>query len=363
MAYAVLNFSSSVSYQQALHDIVGCVTGAYTSTSQFKYASGTLIRGGGDWTIAYAPAGVTYNSGTYQSTFNHVVLSATCTTVTKTKYAHLGTWGPNYVTTDTATLGNFGAANQYNTGLFITAATGASSAVALTNETWRQLYTGTNSLSFQGGQLQGTTFHLSWSSKHLVWYNTSISWSGSPCIQGVIEFPEVTKTTSLGTLPVVWMHCAGPYTASSTYNNTIETWMTQTVPVQAAISFNTPSPTACTFMFPTVTTDTISNTPTSYKTLAGVNDYFYSPFMGSGGVISYSPTENFSVLGSDGTNKTLVTPMLLSGLTFGYDMMDLTAYTGMYTVPLGANLDTITISGQEYVVLNVNSKRFLFKKA
>jgi hypothetical protein len=354
MAYAALTFTSSVSYQQALHDIIGCVTGAYTTTSQFKYATGTLVRGGGDWTIAYAPASVTYNSGTYNSSFNHVVLSATCTTVSKTKYAHVGTWGPSYVNTDTATLGSSGV---YTRGLFITALTAASSAIALTNETYRQTYTSDTS-TFSGTFAQGITFYLSWSSKHLVWYNNSIHSTGSPCIQGVIEFPEVTKTTSLSTLPVVWMHCGGAYSSTTTYNSS-EGWIGSTIP--ATTVFNN-SPGSSTFIFPTLTTDSVSNTVSNYKTTAGTNDYFYSPFMGSGGVIAYSNTENFSVLASDGSNKTLVTPMLLSGLTFGYDMMDLTAYTSIYTVPLGNTGDTIAISGQDYAVLNVNGKRFLFKK-
>jgi hypothetical protein len=355
MAYAALTFTSSVSYQQALHDIIGCVTGAYTTTSQFKYATGTLVRGGGDWTIAYAPASVTYNSGTYNSSFNHVVLSATCTTVSKTKYAHLGTWGPGYVTSDTATLGR---SNIYTSGLFITAATAASSAIAITNETYRQTYSSENS-SYCGIFAQGITFYLSWSSKHLVWYNNSMNSLVSPILQGVIEFPEVTKTTSLSTLPVIWMHCAGSYSSGTTYTSS-DQWINSTVP--AMQSYNQSTTGGSVFIFPTLTTDSVSNAVSNYKVTAGTNDYLYSPFMGSGGVISYLNTENFSVLASDGSNKTLTTPMLLSGLTFGYDMMDLTAYTSIYTVPLGNTGDTIAISGQDYAVLNVNGKRFLFKK-
>jgi len=357
MAYASLTFSSSVSYQQALHDIIGCVTGAYTSTSQFKYATGTLVRGGGDWTIAYAPAGITYNSGTYNSSFNHVVLSAACTTVSKTKYAHLGAWSPSFVTSDTATLG---ASGTYTRGLFITTCTAASSAISLTNETWRQTFSSDNS-SFCGTFANGLVFHLSWSSKHLVWYNSSMIGGGNPMIQGIIEFPEVTKTTSLSAMaPVLLMHCATAYNATSTYNAS-DGWYSYTSPATTVFNGYVAGNS---FIFPAITTDTVANATAYYKTVSSNNNYDYlmSPFMASGGVISYNSTENFSALGSDGSNKTLITPMLLSGLTFGYDMMDLTAYTSMYTVALGNTGDIVAISGQDYVVMNTGGKRFLFKK-
>lgn len=363
MAYASLTFSTSVSYQQALHDIIGCVTGAYTSTSQFKYASGTLVRGGGDWTIAYAPAAVTYNAATYQSTFNHVVLSATCTTGSKTKYAHVGTWygtSGGYIATDTGFLG---ASGVYNSGLFITAATAASSATALTNETFRQTFSSSNSTSYVGLKANGITFYLSWSSKHLVWYNSGICNTGTSFIQGVIEFPEVTKTTTVGSLPVVWMHCINSYSTSLPTSLT-ESGGTQAVTVPANnVQINSPQ-IVNTFIFPSLTTDTLGNNVANYLTVTTAPvDYLLSPFMSSGGTISYANTENFSALGSDGINKTLVTPIQLSGLTFGYDIMDLTAYTSMYTISLGTTGDIVSIGGQDYIVMALtNGKRFLFKK-
>lgn len=201
MGYAKLHFDTSGAntISHVMHDIVGVVTGTYTSTSQLTVATRSLSEIvntlGSNWSFVY-PA----THGTKGNTNVSWVLSAPCVSSnTKLKYVrisgHVYNLGTSQVTTD---LYRVSSSASSLGGVKMTSCTAAASNTSVTNETF---YT-TNTGAYQNNSgfylMNGPYIVLSWSQRHLLmWGGAShgAPWdAGSSSANAIFACFETTET-------------------------------------------------------------------------------------------------------------------------------------------------------------------------
>lgn len=203
MGYARLHFpnSGTVLMTHLLYDVVGVLTGTFTSTSQLQTATQSLSQivntANSNWSFVYPAA-----HGTKGTTNTSWVLSAPCVTAGKTKYIRLTGLGAGIVAGNgssnyfTSSLGS-----SLDSGLLMQACSAASSATALTNPTWYN----TGSSASYNNAFTGSFIYLHWSNRHCLIYggvNTTV-YKG---FQATFEFQETGITTFRGVAPQVYIN-------------------------------------------------------------------------------------------------------------------------------------------------------------
>lgn len=360
MGYARLLFpnNATVLTTTVLHDIVGCVTGRFSSSFQLQGAnvSGSEIVNtlGQNWNFTY-PVSSGFANSVPNNTSGSWVLTAPCVNPTKTKYVRLTSayMQNNNAGTQLAQTGT-GVTNQYNwfngststAGVLLQTATSASSATTLINPSWYgPVNTGAN-ISFPN-IFTGTNIIISWSSRHLVmWSNSAASNSDHTMVMGCIEFPEIEMTIARNLLPVAFIierlgNLASNIGAYAPFNHNANTYGDILIPE----FYNSP-------------TNSVGGT-----SLGGIFTTFES-LCTTMMQIGTKPTVSIPTIDANGANIRQFLPMSVAMLTRGNPFMHLSAFSNMYVVApgLGNGGDTIQVGGDAYAYLPGSATAFVVKK-
>ena len=171
MGYAVLHYSNNTALiGHVVHDIVGIVTGTYTSTASLSPNATTNLcsivntAGRGNWEFVF-PA----THGTRSSSTNQYVLRAPCIS-SGSKYKFVRIQGVSSATfgVSTSNLNNTG--NSGSNGINMQGCTAAASATSVSNETPYNTYNSASGDYYAGSKplIYGPYFYISWSSRHLI---------------------------------------------------------------------------------------------------------------------------------------------------------------------------------------------------
>ena len=227
MGYAHLhyNLNNTIPLGHIVHDIVGVITGTYTSTSSLSPSANidlcTIVNsaGRGNWEFLF-PA----THGTRSSSTNNYVLRAPCIeSGSKYKFVRIRGAASADMSTNTGNLRNDNT--NANNGIVMTAATAATSATALSNESHYNTYANTgNNYWFQLKQLfYGNFFYISWSSRHLLILSNgflgAVSNTNDLTYTGCFEMTETSMTRFRNVAPFCLVNMTG--TSLGNYNTTV----------------------------------------------------------------------------------------------------------------------------------------------
>lgn len=217
MGFARLHFpnSGTVLMTHVLYDVVGVLTGTFTSASQLQTATITLSTvvntANSNWSFVY-PA----SHGTKGTTNTSWVLSAPTLSGGKTKYIRLTNLCNSTINGGAGTTLYYDSAlgnSNSQGGLIMQSATAAASAISITNGTHINLNSGTASTSFAGNYI-----YLSWSARHCLIYGQLSSLLEKSFVAS-FEHQETGITTSRAVAPVLHLI----YTSSAGSWNTTDT--------------------------------------------------------------------------------------------------------------------------------------------
>lgn len=185
MGYARLHFANdgTLTIGNVIRDICGVISGVVTSTASLVAANTGLseIRnsaGRGNWTQVY-PA-------TISNTIPRV-LSTTCLNG-QTKYIQIGATGQSRGVNNTTNTDVYQySAGSTTQGVYMTSCTAATSATALTNQTFLNVGNSVSHMNY----FTGTVLWISWSSRHcLIIGNASSDGFNNVGASGCFEFNE-----------------------------------------------------------------------------------------------------------------------------------------------------------------------------
>lgn len=348
MGFATLTYATdgSIRSTTVLHDIVGIITGTFTSTSQLTGAiqnQSEIITSNSNWSFLF-PESTSFVPATPNINLASWVLTAPCVNSSKTKYIRLTNANGNAVNVTGAVAGNV-----YNgtdiTGLLLQGATGATNATTLTNQTWYN-----TAASGIRGIIRGSKIYISWSNRHLILFTNIITNNTTPTtgLMACIEFPETTAIEVSGATPMVVIAEAAGYLT------------------QNAVT----APGTGTFAGFAILPDyynisTASRAMANIATLSTTNDRLYSTAITN----TFQPSN--STINSSGSSRISIVPLMFSMLSKGYSPLYISEYSDMYLVAagLGSPGDTISIGNDLYVYLpcgisgTTSSAAYIIKKA
>jgi hypothetical protein len=347
MGFATLTYATdgSIRSTTVLHDIVGIITGTFTSTSQLTgaiQAQSEIITSNSNWSFLF-PASTSFVPATPNINLASWVLTAPCVNTSKTKYIRLTNINSNTLNVTGAVAGNV-----YNgtvtTGLLLQGATGATNSTTLTNQTWYN-----TSTSGIRGVIRGSKIYISWSDRHLILFSNILTNATTPSagIMACIEFPETTATQVSTATPMAVIGVA-------------TTYGTQTATAPASGDF------AGFAILPDYyNISTASRAMASIVTLSTTNDQLYSTAITN----RFQPTN--STINSTGSTRISIVPLMYSMLSKGYSPLYISEYSDMYLVAagLGSPGDTISIGNDLYVYLpcgpsgTTSAAAYIIKKA
>jgi len=346
MGFATLTYATdgSVRSTTVLHDIVGIITGTFTSTSQLTGAiqnQSEIITSNSNWSFLF-PESTSFVPATPNINLASWVLTAPCVNSSKTKYIRLTNVNSSTLNTTGAVIGNVynGTADR---GVLLQGASGATNATTLINQTWYNNSTSTR------GVIRGSNIYISWSDRHLILFSNVITNATIPNagIMASIEFPETTATQLSGATPVVFL-------------TEVTGYLTQ----QLVIPGN-PSLTGFATLTDYYNISTISRSLASIAILSTTNDQLYSTAITN----RFQPTN--STINRTGSTRISIVPLMFSMLSKGYSPLYISEYSDMYLVAagLGSPGDTISIGNDLYVYLpcgpssTTSAAAYIIKKA
>lgn len=352
MGYASLNVpnNGSVLATTVLHDIVGCITGQFSSSAQLRganTASSEIVNTlGQNWNIAY-PSANNFVPTTPNNTLASWVLTAPCINPSKTKYIRLTNWAKGLNTgQNVINQSGTGATNQYTTsnvvwtvGILPQACLSASSQTSLVAETFYSTETTTNgSVVSACNLLNGNNIILSWSSRHFVIWSNNVSTTTNFMLYGYVEFPETDVTVAQNLIPATWL---------------IERNTNLVGSVAVYAPGNTSNSIIGDILFPSyynIRTSTLG--PASFVGTANSTDISMSTVGTTPRTVNTIPTIN-----NAGSNRLMLTPIIINMMSFGQPNMYLSSYSNMYIVAnnLGNGGDTITVGTDTYAYLPSNT--------
>jgi hypothetical protein len=346
MGFAKLTYATdgSIRSTTVLHDIVGIITGTFTSTSQLTGAiqnQSEIITSNSNWSFLF-PASTSFVPATPNINLASWVLTAPCVNTSKTKYIrltniNLGTI--NQVGDVTGNIYNGGS----NRGVILQSATDATNATTLSNATWYS----TSSSTSNNGVLRGSEIYISWSNRHLIIYST-LTASVDAGLIASIEFPETTATQLSGALPVVALWARNGYLTQSNV----------TAPTSGGL-------TGFAILPDYYNISAASRGMANIATLSTTNDQLYST------AITNRFHQTNSTINSAGSTRISIVPLMFSMLSKGYSPLYISEYSDMYLVAaaLGSPGDTISIGSDLYVYLpcgpigTTSQAAYIIKKA
>jgi hypothetical protein len=371
MGFAKLSYANNgtVLSTTVLHDIVGCITGNFTSTDQLKGAikeQSEIITGNtGHWKMEFPMITLPENP---VNTYTSWVLSAPCVDTDKTKYIRLCNYssagvGNGYIL---ANSGGTGALNSYflpangsssttqYSGIYLQAITGASSETAVSNPTYYNFSINNNSRGPVMNIMNGSVLYISWSARHIViWSSTSgflstTTGGTTPLLIAYFEYPETELNQSTTATPTIYfLDRNANFSAGITQYSGFE------VTTYAVGAMLIPQ---------YYSTSTNSTTPLCFSSPLNTNDRICSTISNTAFINYSAPT-----ITSTGANSAMMVPIIVSPMSKNYPPMYLSEYSNVFLASssLGTAGDTVTVGNDEYVLLitSTASPAFLIKKA
>lgn len=348
MGYASLTYANdgSILSTTVLHDIVGCVTGRFSSSVQLQgatVATSEIVNTlGQNWNFTH-PTSSSFIPTTPNVSSSSWVLTAPCVNPSKTKYVRLTNIAKNggnvTVINSSASLNNQYISSSANcSGIWIQAATSASNANTLINQTWYNDMPATGTRE-GASVINGTNIIISWSSRHIViWSNAGPS-TGIFITTGYVEFPETDVTTAQNVTPAAMLiERNGNLTSSiTTYGPSYTT--NQRIPIG---EIQLPS-----FYNPI----TAVTGPVSFNGLVNNTDILTSTLSNG------RPTNTIPTINTSGTTHLMFVPLIINLMSTGNPIMYLSTFSNMYVVAnsLGTGGDTITVGNDTYAYLPSNT--------
>jgi hypothetical protein len=349
MGFAKLTYATdgSIRSTTVLHDIVGVITGTFTSTSQLTGAiqaqSEIVNTINSNWSFLY-PASGSFVPATPNVNLASWVLTAPCVNTSKTKYIRLTNYNTGNINQTGAVTGNIynGGTSR---GIILQGATSASTATTIVNGTFYQTNTSGNLSMLRGSQI-----FISWSNKHLILYS-NLANSGTSATAGImayLEFPETTATQVSGATPAVVLWVFDLYLTDNGYTSPsgIGAQNHAILPDYYNIS-------------------AASRGMANIASLSTAFDRLYSTAITN----TFQPIN--STINSAGSSRINIVPLMFSMLSKGYSPLYISEYSNMYLVAagLGSPGDTISIGSDLYVYLpgggsgTTSSPAYIIKKA
>lgn len=349
MGYAKLWFDNAGAntITHVLHDIVGVITGTYTSTSQLTVADKVLSEivntRNSNWSFLYPSAhGAKGNANTSW------VLTAPCeSSNTKLKYVRISSQGFR------GGAGQAGGNVLYDAtsgnGVKLTCATAATSNTAVSNETYYN--TSTVHVTGAGSQFTGNYITLSWSQRHLIMFGIAASGvSGRLAFTGCLETTETPISTFRNVAPFLFFyrgHFFGTngqsfsgYAAGSGTNSLVTIPQSNTdVKYDAFLQMNHYDPT-------TTTASGIHNI------ISNINNRVDDMTLFAETSASVSIPSTFTK-SSTGQNAIYMQPLFYHQSHIGIPHMYISNLADVYRVPnnIGNTFDTFTVGSNTYVYL------------
>lgn len=355
MGYARLTYpnNNTIRTTSILHDIVGCVTGRFSSSVQIITAtSAELVNTlGENWNFLY-PSSSSFVNNAPDINIASWVLTSPCIDNSKIKYVRLfnyyknSTFSVNITGAVARNLYTIGASNDGNGGILLQAGTSASNATTLTNPTF---FNTNNTLGDTGALvLNGTTILVSWSARHLiVWSDKSGCTPGgnSPALFGYLEYPETDVTVAKNRVPAGFL---------IERNGTLDVAPTLYGPYDAG---NTA--TYGDIQFPEFYN--CSTTSTASVSLAGLTGTFdnLTTTIGASKPISTIPT-----IDQNNINTRMMVPIVVNALSVGVPNIHLSKYTNVYIVAdnLGSPGTILSGSVGQYMYIPTDGFSFAVKR-
>jgi hypothetical protein len=351
MGYAKLWFDNAGAntITHVMHDIVGVITGTYTSTSQLTVADKTLSEivntQNSNWDFLYPAAhGVKGNTNTSW------VLTAPCqSSNTKLKYIRISSQIAN------GGAGQAGGSALFQTstagGVKLTCATGATSNTVLSNETYYQTAT-TATVNDLFHQFTGNFITLSWSQRHLIMFGTASANTTQRAFTGCIETTETPISIFRNVAPFVFFHRCHYWTNTTTQAALVTiTHPTYTVPIAVQnykydvfIQLNHYNPS-------TTVTSGLYNIRNS-TSWGGVNNQQEEmPLLAESDTSTSVPTT--FTKSSTGQNAIYMQPLFYHQHHIGIPHMYISSLADVYRVEndIGNTFDTFTVGANTYVYL------------
>ena len=355
MGFARLHYprDGSVRSTTVLHDIVGVITGNFTSVTQLTGAVQNLSEivntDNSNWNILF-PAPANFVPATPNVNIASWVLTAPCVNSSKTKFVRLTNVNLVTINITGEVAGNvYGPAKTL--GITQQSATGATNSTTLVNETWYGQGTNVG----RQATINSPDIYISWSQHHLLIFG-DIMTDGfiQYGILASIEFPETSVTTASNTLPVIQLIERGfsLVTTLLTVPNATNDSQVSTAIFPQFYNIQT-------------ATTAMANLATLMASVTNSLDQRFSTLVGN----QLLPT----TLTRDRNNNSriLLMPMIINLLSLGHTPMYLSRLTNIYLVQpgLGSPGETVTVGSDTYVYLptgvpsNTTSYAFLVKKS
>jgi hypothetical protein len=357
MGFARLSYSrdGSVRSTTVLHDIVGVVTGNFTSVTQLTGAVQNLSEivntDNSNWNILF-PAPENFVAATPNVNIASWVLTAPCVNSSKTKFVRLTNVNLTTINIAGAVAGNVYGPSK-SLGITQQSATGATSATSLSNETWYGAGSGTG----RQATINGSDIYLSWSRYHLLIFG-DLDTEPTLTTLGILasmEFSETSVTIASNTLPVIQL------IEKSSLLSALSTVTGPSSLSSGSIGF------AIFPQFYNIQTGTtaMANLAGLMTSVSSSLDQRFSTLVGN----QLLPT----TLTRDRNNNSriLLMPLIVNLLSIGHTPMYLSKLTNIYLVQpgLGSPGETVTVNSDTYVYLptgapsNLTNYAFLVKKS
>lgn len=361
MGYVRLNFpnTGTVPITTVLHDIVGCVTGRFSSSVQLQGAltgSEIINNLNQNWNFAH-PTSSSFINNTPNNALSSWVLTAPCINPSKTKYIRLvnAAKSQNNLGPQIGSTGNV-AGNLYNVnpagtaigmaGVLMQACLSASNATTLISGSWYATNT-PDAEQDRWDVFTGNQIIVSWSSRHFImWSNAVARLTPNYLMMAYIEFPETEYTIGQNLVPAYLLiernggfdSFLGSYNPSSTNSGNNGDIL---VPDFFNIQTSTKSSVALT-------------------ALANSSDRLWS----SGWSWPVRPTVTTPTINDTGTNIRQFVPISIGVLSRGIPYAHLSLYSNLYitTNNLGSGGDNIQVGGDMYAYLPGDTISFVVKK-
>lgn len=360
MGYARLLFpnNGTLPITTVLHDIVGCITGRFSSSVQLQGAlTGSEIINtlNQNWNFAH-PTSSSFINNTPNNALSSWVLTAPCVNSSKTKYIRLaniaksiGGAGPQIANS------GVGPANLYNinvgpatgmAGVLMQACLSASNATTLISGSW---YATNNTDADQDrwDVFTGNQIIVSWSSRHFImWSNAVARLTPNYLMMAYIEFPETEYTIAQNLVPAylliernggfdAFVGSYNPSTTNSGNNGDI------LVPDFFNIQTSTKSSVALT-------------------ALANSSDRLWS----SGWTSTVRPSTTIPTVDAFGANIRQFLPISIGVLSRGIPYAHLSTYSNLYITAnnLGNGGANVQVGSDTYAYLPGDTLSFVVKK-
>jgi len=348
MGYAVLNYlnDNTIPLGHIIHDIVGIVTGTYTTVGQLPSGATTGLSqivnsaGRGNWEFVF-PA----THGTRGTTTNNYVLRAPCiSSGSKFKFVRIR-GAPASITTNVSNDNLYNIGSSANRGIIMTTATNATSNTALTNESPYNTYSVSSNdyRPFTKTLFYGPFFYISWSSRHLL--IISPSWSGVTdyCFTGCFEHTETSISTYRGIAPFITHSFFGSSYSGSGSPSSYGDQGTRYSELSVSNHYNPVT---------TIATGSLGLGPST-----NINSQWDDMTIGATSAASYPTvyTKN-----SSGSNAMFMQPLFWHQGWIGVPHQFVSSLCDVYRVPagLGNNGDLLTIGSDTYVYFSLTGNYY-----